>query len=175
MAIQSAINSMLGTAGTVAATTQHLMEQKKSVEKINEANDLAKEAARKQDIRDKIEELEKGKQLSMEVDKTLDAIGEEGKKRAEDRKALQEIENSLEGSYSNVHDKKLRTSKNLFMSQKAFESKEDAVAAKRASIEASELNAKRLANQSKYLEKQQGLYKDLTGIDIAEVYRGGNK
>lgn len=175
MAIQNNINAAIGTVGSAIALGQHVSEQKKSVAKMDEANELAKEAARKQDIRDKIEELEKGKQLSEDVDKTLDALGEESKIRAVDTKEIESIENSLEGSYTNVKDKKLRTSKNQFMSQKAFEAKEDAVNAKRASIEASILNTERLANHSKYLLQQQGLYKDLTGIDIARVYQGGNK
>lgn len=175
MAIQNNINQTIGTLGTALALGQHLSEQKKSVAKMDEANELAKEAARKQDIRDEIETLEKGKQLSMEVDKTLDAIGEEGKKRAEDRKALQEMESDIEGTYANVHDRRLRDNKNLFMSQKAFKSMSDEIEAKRASIEASRLNTERLANQSRYLYKQQGLYRDLTGIDIAELYQGGNK
>ena len=136
-AIQNSINQMIGAAGTVAATTQHLAEQKKSVEKINEANEIAKEAAKKQDLKDKIETLEQGKKLSMEIDKNLDAMAEQGKQRAEDTMAIQEIENSLKGSYSNVHDKKLRDNKNLFMSEKAFKSMSDAIEAKRASIQAS--------------------------------------
>ena len=175
MAIQNSINQTIGTLGSALALGQHLSEQKKSVAKMDEANELAKEAARKQDIKDQIETLEQGKKLSMEVDKNLDAMAEQGKQRAEDTMAIQEIENSLEGSYSNVHDKKLRTSKNQFMSQKAFEAKEDAVNAKRASIQASILNTERLANQNKYLAEQQGLYKDLTGIDIARLYQGGNR
>ena len=40
MAIQSAINNMLGTAGTVSALGQHLGEQKKGVEEQNIANTL---------------------------------------------------------------------------------------------------------------------------------------
>lgn len=65
MAIQNAINSMLGTAGTVAAVTQHLSDQAKANElaeisqteaSYNQAKDLIKESENIADTSRKLEE-----------------------------------------------------------------------------------------------------------------------
>lgn len=64
MAIQNAINSMLGTAGTAVAVTQHLSEQKKANElseisqseaSYNQAKELVKEAENLADTSNKLE------------------------------------------------------------------------------------------------------------------------
>lgn len=72
MAIQSAINNMLGTAGTVAAVSEHLGQQKKANElaeisqteaSYNQAKDLIKES---ENIADTSRKLEEGIQATQD-------------------------------------------------------------------------------------------------------------
>lgn len=120
MAIQSAINNMLGTAGTVAAISEHLGKQKEANKEMKENRILSLEE-------EELKNKEKQMDLAKELDQSLEAQNE----LKEDVKSIDE---SVTGMYSTVSDKKLRVSKGQFYSEKAFENLEDARASKEAGI-----------------------------------------
>ena len=103
MAIQSAINNMIGTAGTVAAIGQHLNTEKKQVEATKEANDIAKNQA-------KIDVIKQEEGLIEDKHKTEDRISE--------------IEGEMTGLRSSLSDKQLRNEKGQFASEELFKSNE---------------------------------------------------
>lgn len=166
MAIQSAINNMLGTAGTVAAISEHIGKQK-------EANELSVEARKSQDIKDEISMIEKGQEIEKEKEQTVLRIDELAKEGIEATKAGADLEKQMTGIYSTVADKRLRTSKGLFMSNKALQEMKDKQTEIQNQKDAVNGQFEMLKKQAELLDRKRNLYSDLE----ANFYKnkGGNK
>ena len=166
MAIQSAINNMLGTAGTVAAISEHIGKQK-------EANELSIEARKSQDIKDEIAMIEKGQEIEKEKEQTVLKIDELAKEGIAATKAGADLEKQMTGMYSTVADKRLRTSKGQFYSEKALQEMRDRQKEIQNQKDAINGQFAMLNKQTELLDEKSNLYKDLK----ANFYKnkGGNK
>ena len=154
-AIQNSINSMLGTAGTVAAISQHLTEQKEATKQVTEQTDIAKAQARMDALEKSLSYEEKGQQLNEEKNKLVDDIN---KNINETHELNQRI---ISG----------RNSKGQFLCKQAI-----------ADMEAKKLEnqeaMKRLMEQREYVSNKINLHEEL-GKTMTEIFNktlnGGNK
>lgn len=155
MAIQNNINGAIGTIGSAIAVAQHLSEQEKANEKMEDSNkiNLMSQALQNKD---------KQQELAKELDQSLEAQNEL-------KADVNSIDESVTGMYSKVGDKRLRTSKGQFYSEKAFQNLEDARTSKESGI-------KRLNGVIKNVQDKQHL-NAMIGIkidDMLEQTKGGN-
>lgn len=148
-AIQNSMNQLVGTASSVAVIGKHLDQQKESIAKQEEANEVLEQQKQKQDLKDELEFTEKGQALNKETDQTIDAFNENLKNELE-------LEKQMSGLHSTIGDKKLRTSKGQFFSTKALQEMQD----KQNEII---LQKQRLDTQIKMLDKKREIYKELGG------------
>ena len=147
--IQSSVNQITGTLMGAAVAGKHLAQQKKSVIEQKEANEVLEQQKQKQDLKDELEFTEKGQELNKETEQTIDAFNENLKNELE-------LENQMTGLHSTIGDKKLRTSKGQFFSNKALQEMQD----KQNEIT---LQKQRLDTQIKMLDKKREIYKELGG------------
>lgn len=155
MAIQNAINNMLGTAGTVAAISEHIGKQNEQIKATEEASDVSKATARMDALQKSLEFEEKGQALQTEKDQTLSALNE----------------NADEAHMLNKQVMSGRNTKGQFMSKKALQEAADRI---------TELKDQRLRleQQLGYVGNKIDLHKEL-GNAMTEVFnktlKGGNK
>lgn len=147
--IQNSVNQITGTLMGAAVAGKHLAQQKKSVIEQKEANEVLEQQKQKQDLKDELEFTEKGQELNKETEQTIDAFNENLKNELE-------LENQMTGLHSTMGDKKLRTSKGQFFSNKALQEMQD----KQNEIT---LQKQRLDTQIKLLDKKREIYKELGG------------
>lgn len=147
--IQNSINQGLGTVAGAVALGKHVSEQKKSVKEQEASNELLKQQKQKQDLKDELEFTEKGQELNKETEQTIDAFNENLKNELD-------LENQMTGLHSSIGDKKLRTSKGQFFSNKALQEMQD----RQNEIT---LQKQRLDTQIKMLDKKREIYQELGG------------
>ena len=147
--IQSSVNQITGTLMGAAVAGKHLAQQKKSVAEQKEANEVLEQQMQKQDLKDELEFTEKGQELNKETEQTIDAFNENLKNEID-------LENQMTGLHSTISDKKLRTSKGQFFSNKALQEMQD----RQNEIT---LQKQRLDTQIKMLDKKREIYQELGG------------
>lgn len=111
--IQNSINQVIGSAAGAATLAKHITNQSKSIKEQKTTNEQAK-------LADRLSVIEKAEGIELQTQQEIDRFNEINQEELG-------IEKEASGLHTSLSDKKLRTSKGQFYSQKALQEMQDRI------------------------------------------------